>query len=145
LAGADAHVARFAVLLDAQDHLAFQLVEELRAFLPVVIGSGVGATDDHHDVVVVDDALVADRRLEQVTVFLDPRLQVNRGGQRHGRSPTGRQGGEARGLDGERGGQCVETQGGAARGGDYVGEIVRPNRVVAGEVARHVGEVDGDV
>src|SRR5690606_10034933 len=119
--------------------------EELRAFLPVVIGSGVGATDDHHDVVVVDDALVADRRLEQVTVFLDPRLQVNRGGQRHGSSPSGGQGGDALELDGDRRRQRVDAQGGAARGGVDVGEILRPHRVVAGEVARHVGEVDGDV
>src|SRR5690606_1196504 len=99
---------------------------------------------DHHNVVVVDDALVADRRLEQVTVFLDPGLQVNRGGQRHGSSPSGWQGGDALELDGDGRRQCVDTQGGAARGGVDVGEILRPHRVVGVDVGRQVGEVDGD-
>ena len=77
------------IFLDAQDHLALELVEPLRTVLEVVIGARVRAADDHHDVVVVDDALVADRRLQQVPVLVDPRLQVDRVRQ-HGVSPPAR-------------------------------------------------------
>src|SRR3546814_6310347 len=72
LAGADRDVARRTVLLDAKHHLALKLVEPLRAFIPVVVGAVVRPADDHHDELAVVDALVADLRLEQVAVFLDP-------------------------------------------------------------------------
>ena len=55
LAGADRDVAHRAVLLDAQHHLAFELVEPLGAFVPVVVGALVRAADDHHDEVAVVD------------------------------------------------------------------------------------------
>src|SRR5690606_6782967 len=83
LAGADRDVAHGAVLLDAQDHFAFELMEPLRAFVPVVVGALVGPADRHDDEVAVDDALVADRRLEQVAMFLDPGLEIDRIGQAH--------------------------------------------------------------
>src|SRR3546814_9952460 len=70
--------------LDAKHHPALKLVEPLRAFIPVVVGAGVRPADDHHDELAVVDALVADRRLEQVAVFLDPGLQVQWNGQ-HGK------------------------------------------------------------
>src|SRR5690606_27511873 len=69
-----------AVLLDAQHHLALELVKPFRAFLPVVVGACVWAADHHHDEVAVVDALVADRRLEQVAVVVDPLLEVDGGG-----------------------------------------------------------------
>jgi hypothetical protein len=72
-----------AVLLHAQQHLAFELVEQLGADVDVVVGARVRPADDHHDEVVVDDALVADRRLQQVPVLVDPGLQVERGGEGH--------------------------------------------------------------
>src|SRR5690606_19468064 len=71
------------VLLDAQHHLALELVEPFRAFVPVVVGALVGAADHHHDEVAVVHDLVADRRLEQVAVLLDPGLQVDRIGEWH--------------------------------------------------------------
>src|SRR3546814_4598940 len=91
LAGADRDVARRTVLLDAKHHLALELVEPLRAFIPVVVGAGVRPADDHHDELAVVAALVADRRLEQVAVFLHPGLQaegrrVGRGGGSTGRA-----------------------------------------------------------
>src|SRR3546814_17896776 len=74
LAGADRDVARRTVLLDAKPHLTLELVEPLRAFIPVVVGAGVRPGDEHHDKLAVVDALVDERRLEQVALFLDPGL-----------------------------------------------------------------------
>jgi hypothetical protein len=84
LAGADRDVARDALVLHLEHHLAFQLMEELRAFVVVVVGARVRSTDDHHDEVAIDDALVAHRRLEQVAVLVDPALEVDGWCQGHG-------------------------------------------------------------
>ena len=78
---------RLAVVLHLEHHLAFELVEEFRAFVVVVIGARVRAADDHDDEIAVDDALVADRRLQQVAVFVDPAFQVNRRQKAHGAVP----------------------------------------------------------
>ena len=148
LAGADRDVAHRAVLLDAQHHLAFELVEPLRAFVPVVVGALVRAADDHHDEVAVVDHLVADRRLEQVAVLVDPGLQVDRVGQ-HGfsQSPAGGGGQAAMHLSSIAIGVGSAVMPSVVRHGARVdvGEVLGPDRVVGLEVARHVGEVDGDV
>ncbi|KAG0744044.1 hypothetical protein G6F24_016146 [Rhizopus arrhizus] len=77
-AGADRNVAHRAILLHLQHHLALQLVEPLRAFVVVVIGARVRPADHHHDEVTVVDHLVALRGLQQVAVFFDPGVQVDR-------------------------------------------------------------------
>src|SRR5213076_3384509 len=61
-----------------QDDVAFHLVEELLALVDVVVAPRVGP--DHHDdeVGVLPHHLVADRRLEQVPVLVDPALEVER-------------------------------------------------------------------
>src|SRR5690606_23919186 len=92
-AGADADLAQragpaFGALLHAQDHLALQLVEPFRSVLDVEVGARVRAADGHDDEVAVVDALVPDRRAQQVAVFLDPGLQIERGGE-HGVSCAG--------------------------------------------------------
>ena len=62
-----------AVLPDAQDHVARELVEELLARVVVEVGALVGSADDGDDeVAVVPDLGVADRRLELVAVLVDP-------------------------------------------------------------------------
>src|SRR5579884_1976100 len=88
LAGADRHVARAAVLLDPEHHLAFELVEEFRTLVPVVVAALVRAADHHDDEVAVDDALVADRRLEQVPVLVDPFAEIDRRGEHVSDSPA---------------------------------------------------------
>src|SRR5690606_15800285 len=76
LAGPDRDIADATLFLDLQHHLAFELMEELGTFIPVIIGAHIRAADDHDDEVAIDDALVADRRLEQVAVLVYPVLQV---------------------------------------------------------------------
>ena len=74
--GFDRDVARTAVFLDAQDHFTFDLVEKLRTVLEVVIRAFIRAADDHHDVIGIDDAFVADRRLQKMPVLLDPFMEI---------------------------------------------------------------------
>src|SRR5690606_22270397 len=92
LAGADRDIAHAAVLLDAQHHLALELVEPLRTFLPVVVGARIRAADHHDDEVAVVDALVAHRRPEQVAVLVDPLLEIQRRGDHGGLLVSGLRG-----------------------------------------------------
>src|SRR5262249_11439150 len=56
---------------------ALELVEELLHRIVVVIGALVRPADYlHGHVAVLEHLLVADRRLQQVLVFLDPGLEV---------------------------------------------------------------------
>ena len=74
----DRDVARLAVLDDLQDDVALDLVEQFLAGVDVVIGAGVRPADDHdQELAVAPDRLVADRRLEQVAVFVDPAFRLN--------------------------------------------------------------------
>src|SRR5690348_14550521 len=84
LARANRQVAALALVLHAQDHLAFELVEEFRALVPVVIAARVRPADDHDDEVAIHDAFVAHRRLQQMPVFGDPGLQVEGRNEGHG-------------------------------------------------------------
>jgi len=66
-----------AVLLDLDLYVTFELIKKLFAFIPVIIFSGVRAADDHYDeIVVIVNAMVADRRFEQVTVVVDPLFEI---------------------------------------------------------------------
>src|SRR6266478_2667167 len=75
---ADGDVHPLSLLQSAQDDVAFHLVEELLAFVDVVVGAGVGpAHHRHHEVAVAfPDLRVADRRLEQVAVLVDPGAEI---------------------------------------------------------------------
>jgi hypothetical protein len=75
---ADGDVARPAVLPHPQDHVAAQLVEELVAGVVVEVGPLVRAADHGHDeIALVPDLRVADRRLQQLAVLLDPTGEVD--------------------------------------------------------------------
>ena len=77
VAGADRHVARTAVLHDPQRHVAVELVEELLERVVVVVGALVRAADHRDDEIgVFPDLRVADRRLQELAVLVDPALEV---------------------------------------------------------------------
>ena len=78
-ASADRHVYGLVFVDDAQDHIAFQLVEKFFRFIVMEICPLV-RTADHHDneVARIDPyGFVADWRLEQMTVFVDPLLKID--------------------------------------------------------------------
>jgi len=62
--GFDRNVAGPAILLDAQDHFTFKLVKEFGAVFVMVVAPFVRSTHNHDDVIRIDDAFIADRRLE---------------------------------------------------------------------------------
>ncbi len=69
----------FAVLHDIEKGVAFHLVEEFLVGIVVIVGPVVGAADDGNDEIrVLPDLRVADRRLEQMPVLLDPFLEIER-------------------------------------------------------------------
>src|SRR5438067_59784 len=80
LALADADVDALAPLQGAQHDVARHLVEELLPFVDVVVGARVGPAHhgDHEVAVAFPDLGVADRRLEQVAVLVDPFPEVER-------------------------------------------------------------------
>src|SRR5499426_1615781 len=68
-----------AVLDDPEEGIAPELPEELLVRIVVVVGPLVRTADDGHDEVgVLPDLLVADWRLEEVLVFLQPLREVER-------------------------------------------------------------------
>src|SRR5262245_15279779 len=86
----DRDVAGLAALADAENDVAFELVEQLLGRVDVEIGPLVGPTDDHDHEVLIQDHGVAHRRLQQLAVFVDPALQVEGSRQRH-RAPPERE------------------------------------------------------
>ena len=83
------HVAGFyfdvhgpAILDNLDSHRALDLQKQLLALVHVVVFAGVGAAHYHHDkiLVVLEDLLVAYRRLQQMAVLVDPGLQVEGAG-----------------------------------------------------------------
>jgi len=84
LALPDRHVARAAVFQHPQHHVAAQLVEEFLVRVVMVVGAGIRPADHLHDQVVgrSEHDPVADRRLEQVRVPVDPVGEIE-SGQRH--------------------------------------------------------------
>src|SRR5947208_15924498 len=60
-----------------EHHVALELVEELLDRIDMEVGALVRSADDLHcHVGVLENLLVADRRLEQVLVLRDPFLEV---------------------------------------------------------------------
>src|SRR5271166_945800 len=69
----DRHVIELPVIDHLEHHVAFELVKELLNRIVMVIGALVRAADDlHGHLAVLEDLLVADRRLEQMLVLADP-------------------------------------------------------------------------
>src|SRR5690625_5106819 len=77
LALPDRHVVDPPVFGDLQQHVALELVEELLHRIVMEVHALVRAAD-HHDghARLLEDQLVADRRLQQMAVSLDPALEV---------------------------------------------------------------------
>jgi hypothetical protein len=79
LAGANRDVHDLPALHRLEDHLAFELVEELGPLVEVVVLAIVRPADDHDDeIVFFEDLLVAHRRLEVAPVIVDPPLEIQR-------------------------------------------------------------------
>src|SRR5215831_20617239 len=77
LAGTNRDVHDVPTLDRFQDHLAFELVEELGSLVDVVVLAAVRPADDHDDEIgVLEDLLVADRGLQQMPVLVDPPLEI---------------------------------------------------------------------
>ena len=71
------HVVEIVAVLQLQHHVAAQLVEKLLHGIIVIIGAAVGPADDgDHEIGVLPDLLVADGRLEQMLVLVDPGVKV---------------------------------------------------------------------
>src|SRR5882762_650449 len=75
------NLRRAAILDDVEHDVAPQLVEKLLVRVVVVVGALVRPAHDLHDQVVGGwkDELVADRRLKQVAVLVDPAREVECG------------------------------------------------------------------
>src|SRR5712692_4412736 len=138
---ADGDFPRLAVLEDAQRDVAFDLVEELLALVDVIVAARVGPAHhrDHEIAVAFPDLRVADRRLEQVAVLVDPALEVERLEVWHGSL----HGGDALQLDGDGRGERRDLHRGAA--GLRILEVLGPQPVVGGEVPAQVGQEHGHV
>jgi hypothetical protein len=82
LAGPNSDVYRLAVLNDFNGYRALDLPEELLTGIHVVVFAGVGATHYHHDkiFIILEHLLVAYRGLQQVAVFINPLLNIERPG-----------------------------------------------------------------
>jgi len=81
----DRHIDGFAIHLDFHIDFAFELVEQFFGFVVVVVFAGIGPGDYHHDIIFPGrvEVFVGHGRLEQVAVFIDPLLQVERRSERH--------------------------------------------------------------
>lgn len=81
---ADRDLDRFSVFLDLDRYVTFKLVKKLFALVPVIVFSRIRAADDHYDkVIIIVNALVSDRRFEQMPVVIDPLLEIERPSNRH--------------------------------------------------------------
>ena len=79
LAFADRHIDAVPVLHGLEQNVALELVEEFLGRIDVIVGARVRAADHHDDeFAVTENALVADRRLQERAVLLDPALQIKR-------------------------------------------------------------------
>ena len=76
---ADRHVVYSARFGNLQEHIAAQLVEELLGRVVMEIGPLVRAADDLHDHArILEHRLIANRRLQQMAVLVNPAIEVER-------------------------------------------------------------------
>ena len=62
-----------------QIRVAAQLIEELLERIVVIVGAVIRTADDGDDeIAVLPDLLIADRRLQQMRVLVDPALKIER-------------------------------------------------------------------
>src|SRR5262249_37892097 len=73
------HIVKITIVADLHHHVALQLVKEFLHRVVMIIGAFVWTADHHHGhFAVLEYLLVADRRLKQVCVLVDPLLKVER-------------------------------------------------------------------
>src|SRR6516162_4812202 len=73
------HIVKVTVVADLQHHVALQLVKKFLHRVVMIIGAFVWTADHHHGhFAVLEHLLVADRRLKQVCVLVNPLLEVER-------------------------------------------------------------------
>ena len=72
------HIHRLPIFLNAHGNIPLELIKELFCLVVVIIFPGVGACDNHHDVITTFDVqiLIPHRWLEQITVVLNPLGEV---------------------------------------------------------------------
>src|SRR6266446_977058 len=77
LSFANGDVVEIAVVDDLEQHVALELIEELLHRIVTIVRTLVRPADDlHGHLAVLEYFLVADRRLEQMLVFVDPVLKI---------------------------------------------------------------------
>lgn len=80
----DMDIAGLSIVDDLHDDVALELIEELLALIIVVVLAIVRSTHDHDDEFRVLIHLgIADRGLEKVAVFIDPRMKIESALDRH--------------------------------------------------------------
>ena len=90
---ANGNIVKVAFIDDLEQHVAFELVKKFLHRIVVIVGALVRPADDlHGHLAVLEHFLVADRRLEQVPVLVDPFLKVEgvQSSLRHGLPPSSR-------------------------------------------------------
>ena len=84
LAFADRHIDRLSMFLNFYYDIAFDLIEKFLALVPMIIFARIGPANDHHNKIVgVINALIPDRRLEQMSVLVNPLHEVEGAPDRH--------------------------------------------------------------
>src|SRR5215471_4723608 len=75
---ADRHIVYSARFGNLQEHIAAQLVEELLGRVVMEVGPLVRAADDLHDHArILEHRLIANRRLQQMAVLVNPAIDLN--------------------------------------------------------------------
>lgn len=76
----DVNVFRLSFPLNANSNIAFQLVEQLFAFVIMIILSGVWPANDHDNKIAgfLIEIFISYRRLQQVAVIIYPLLEIKR-------------------------------------------------------------------
>jgi 2-aminomuconate deaminase len=82
IAFGERNIGGLAVLQNLENDVAFQLIEKFLAAVHMIISAAIRAANHHNDeIAVFPDALVANRRLKQVAVLVNPLLEIDRRGE----------------------------------------------------------------
>src|SRR4029450_5662928 len=85
---ANGNVVKIPVVDNLEQHVAFKLIEEFLPRIVMIVGALVRPADDlNGHLAVLEHLFVADRRLEQMPVLVDPVLEVEGVEPRHDLSP----------------------------------------------------------
>jgi hypothetical protein len=81
----DLHLFYLAFIDNLQGDIPFDLIKKFLARIIVEVFPRIGSAYNHDDKIIISliDDLISDRGLEQVTVFFDPLLKIDRFGNGH--------------------------------------------------------------